>query len=765
MDKFLNPEEFNIDNIFRGKYQIPIYQRPYSWGKEEVVQLLKDISAAYDLYKNSNMESSQVNNEEMLIFAGTLFIKTEKNVKNTYTEYDIVDGQQRITTITLILMVLLNHFYMIESKDDVVLEIENYLWKKVDRKRDKTSRILTLGNIDQEIMIELFDKLFAKNDIIEFANAKLNSEINDVEQNLLNNFLEIDLYFNNFSNENEYYDYFEYIKYNVRFIAIEVHTNLVKLFSIFESINSKGKPLEEIDLIKSYIFQNISEDDYDEYLHKWGKLIIKTNDNLMDYLIIYVRANISYYRNSIKLNNFKTLVENGFMQYYNSDNVQDTMLHFIDDMLDNVKYYNMLSDTTLLEKEGLSKRSLVYFMMNNVMEYIHTKALYFKLLCLREKNNLSKETFEKLIEQAFRFILTYQSICSRESKQTLGVFVDVQNEIYNDISHYDDKVDLSQKDFKSIVYILNKRISENAINDETIRNSIKNSITYRRNKKVVKVLLSFLEYMDDAGRVDYNKLYWILKLGKDIHIDHILPLSPAEHDDNFKYYILDNSIVLKEGQDFMLNGDSNVIGKEEFYDEFLHVLGNLRLEWANDNIKKSNKLIYLKEFDERFNTSSQVSKRTSSLIKQIVESELLMMIDNIGDISSYAKSDNLHSIDEFISDFEYKDYTPVFFEFLGEKYILEKYNYTQLLSKVLDVFYDLEKEKFVELAQEKYRPMTSDRTYISVDKREIREPHTLVKGVYVEMNLSSNYIIKFIYILVKEMGLNTNDIKIFLKEK
>ena len=43
MDQFLTPEEWNIDNLFKGKYIIPIYQRPYSWGESEVKQLLKDI--------------------------------------------------------------------------------------------------------------------------------------------------------------------------------------------------------------------------------------------------------------------------------------------------------------------------------------------------------------------------------------------------------------------------------------------------------------------------------------------------------------------------------------------------------------------------------------------------------------------------------------------------------------------------------------------------------------------------------------------------
>ena len=369
MDKFLNPEEFNIDEVFKGKYNIPIYQRPYSWRKEEVCQLLRDIQNSYCLYKKSTDNGEKINNEELLLFAGTLFIKTERNVKNTYVEYDIVDGQQRITTFTLILMVILNHLYLEGSDDDSVKEIENYLWKKVDRKREKSYRVLTLGNIDKNILIELFDTLFSKNDIICYSENKMTENINYVERNLLENLLVIKEYFKSFKTEDEYYDYFEYIKFNIRFIAIEVHTNLVKLFSIFESINSKGKPLEEIDLIKSFIFQNINESDYDEYLKKWGKLIIKTNDNLMDYLTIYIRANISYYRNSIKLLNFKSLVENAFTQYYNSSSIRDIMIRFIDDMLDNVKYYNMLSDVTLLENSGISRKAIVYFMMNNIAEY------------------------------------------------------------------------------------------------------------------------------------------------------------------------------------------------------------------------------------------------------------------------------------------------------------------------------------------------------------------------------------------------------------
>ena len=202
MDQFLTPEEWNIDNLFKGKYIIPIYQRPYSWGENEVKQLLKDIYSSYQLFIASQSGDTSVKNEEMLLFTGTLFIKTNRNVKNEYTEYDIVDGQQRTTTLTLVLMILLNILTKIDSDDDSVKEIKNYLWKKVDRKNNKDARVLTLGNIDQPIMIELFDNLFSGKDIVQFANNKLEEKLNDVEKNLLKNVVYIANYFDQFENEN-----------------------------------------------------------------------------------------------------------------------------------------------------------------------------------------------------------------------------------------------------------------------------------------------------------------------------------------------------------------------------------------------------------------------------------------------------------------------------------------------------------------------------------------------------------------------------------
>lgn len=109
----------------------------------------------------------------------------------------------------------------------------------------------------------------------------------------------------------------------------------------------------------------------------------------------------------------------------------------------------------------------------------------------------------------------------------------------------------------------------------------------------------------------------------------------------------------------------------------------------------------------------------------------------------------------------YKNYNPVSFEFLDEKY-----NYTQLMCKIVDILYDLEPTRFRKFAIEKYCPISSNKIYISKNKLDIRDIHTLGNNdVFVETNLSLNYIIKFIFILINEFRLNNNDVKIYLSKK
>ena len=762
MNEFLQPEEFCVDDIFKGKYLIPVYQRPYRWGEKQVKQLLKDIEDAYSCF----LVGETANADDSVLFAGTIFIKLERNVRNEYNVYTVVDGQQRITTITLLMMVVLNKLYLDNSEDDVVGEIRNYLWKKEERKNNKDLPVLTLGNIDHDIMQSLLNELFARRDIVKIAQERLENTTSEIEINLLSNLLTISNYISEISNKWDLLSYIDFIKFNVKVVSIKISTNMVKLFSIFESINSKGKPLDEIDLIKSYIFQHLDQEDYSEYLDKWGELIKLTNDKLNEYLIIFIRGNISYYKTSIYLDNFRTLATGSFMSYYGCTELSEVLKSFINDMLDQVKFYNMLTDYNLLKNNGVSEKSVAFFRMNNLAKYSTTNSLYFKLLSLRGAQRLDDKRFDFIVEYAFRFILTYQTISSRESKHAINVFSDIQNEIYN-IAKTQSSTDIVDDHLvNSIKYIINKRIYDNAINNESLKSSIHNTMTFKKNKNVVKLLLAYLLELNEENAADYLKINAILSLGDGIHVDHTAPQSPKSTDDGFKYYQDGDFMILKPGQDFTENPNIERMPVEDFLSEYIHRFGNLRLEWANDNIKKSNKLIKLEEFDYLFNCNKHIKDRENSLIDKIIKSGFLISTDNYDFSPSDIKAKRRIEVTSDNTDnLSLKDYYPIGYSLFGTYFPLSYFSYRQFVIELFDELYELEKDRLVELANEHFHPTSSDRAYISNEKSDIRVPYVLGNAVYIETNLSSDYSIYFAFRVLDEMGLERSDLSITLEEK
>ena len=100
----MKAEERTISQILTEQicYEIPPYQRPYSWEKENVQQLLDDLFEAYEA-------------EDKEYFIGSLItIEREKD-----RLYDVVDGQQRLTTLNLILARLRDHIDNTKVKEDL----------------------------------------------------------------------------------------------------------------------------------------------------------------------------------------------------------------------------------------------------------------------------------------------------------------------------------------------------------------------------------------------------------------------------------------------------------------------------------------------------------------------------------------------------------------------------------------------------------------------------------------------------------------------
>ena len=188
-----------VKDLIRENLSIPSYQRPYRWKIKNVRQLLEDIL------------TNRIAGKERYRIGSVILHKNGDN-------FDIVDGQQRITTILL---------------------LAKAIYKKVKVLSDDEKAI-------QEQDCLLLDKLEYKH--------------NDSRDNIIQNFKYIEAWIEDHRANKD--DFWNYIKNNCEFVVIEVD-DLSEAFQMFDSQNGRGKELEAYNLLKAYHIRAMDQDSYE----------------------------------------------------------------------------------------------------------------------------------------------------------------------------------------------------------------------------------------------------------------------------------------------------------------------------------------------------------------------------------------------------------------------------------------------------------------------------------------------------------------------
>ncbi|MCQ2922098.1 DUF262 and DUF1524 domain-containing protein [Helicobacter pylori] len=224
------------------QFVIPIYQRLYSWKKEQCEQLWDDI---IKIGGNDKMNGH---------FIGSILYAID-DIKHSNNLLLIIDGQQRLTTITLLLIALRNHL----SEEVEILEkfsrkkIENRYLINSNKDGDKKFRLI-LSESDKDTLLFLIDK-----------NKRKPSE---PSSKIMENFK----LFEKWINENT--DKLETIfkgleKLMIVWIALEKGKDEPQL--IFESMNSKGIELTQTDLIRNYIVMETEVEKQESFYNQYWR--------------------------------------------------------------------------------------------------------------------------------------------------------------------------------------------------------------------------------------------------------------------------------------------------------------------------------------------------------------------------------------------------------------------------------------------------------------------------------------------------------------
>ncbi len=252
------------------KYVIPIFQRPYSWSEDQLEPFVDDIFKGYWGFEK------QIEKQEAM-FIGTMQLSEKKFISKNEYEQEVIDGQQRISTIIVLLKVL-----QLKYPDNDKLSTLNFIWLET-----------RVNNGSQDDFLNCF------------LNLKGLDEL-DNTQNLQNNYIiaakAVSEYFDNNIEVEAHFEIEKFITYiytQIYFVAIETYAGISKTIQIFNTINTTGLDLNGGDLFKVRMYEYLRDkDEHDESIfdeiNELYKLIDDKNiayannvTNIIDVLGIY----------------------------------------------------------------------------------------------------------------------------------------------------------------------------------------------------------------------------------------------------------------------------------------------------------------------------------------------------------------------------------------------------------------------------------------------------------------------------------------------
>ena len=248
----------NIFEILNGNKQflIPVYQRYYSWDIEQCRRLWNDI---VDMQKRNKAGH----------FVGSIVNIAEQALPTGVQKYMIIDGQQRMTTLTLLLLALRD--YAIQHPEDTTINsrrIDNMLLKNEYEVGDKRYKLL-LTETDRDILIRLVES----KPIPDGTKSRLIDNYKFFSGKIADRDLQ----------PAEIYESIG----KLQIVNITLDRTMDDAQAIFESLNSTGKELSESDLIRNYVLMGLepSEQTY-VYEHLWRPMeqlfVYETQDSVMD---------------------------------------------------------------------------------------------------------------------------------------------------------------------------------------------------------------------------------------------------------------------------------------------------------------------------------------------------------------------------------------------------------------------------------------------------------------------------------------------------
>ena len=502
------------------QFVIPVYQRNYDWLQDNCDQLLSDLVKLIHSGRTSHFFGSIVTS-----VAGTGFSRL------------VIDGQQRLTTISLLLLA------GIKAVNDGLLEISNESRKDeaydlfLNAKYCNSERKIKLVPIENDRIA--YDKIFNGEDELD-EDSKITRNFRHFYDKLTRKPQQ--LTFDNLLDAVEH----------LQIISIELDADDDAQL-IFESLNSTGLALTEADKIRNYLLMSLTAEEQQLcFKNYWQKIESATEYNPTKFLRDYLTIKQQLQR-PVRLSN----IYFEWKKYMDGRDRKQEMV----EMLDYARYYQQVTEAQMETSKLSAKMRHICNIESDV-----TNVFFIQFLKYAATNNLSYDEIDKVIDVVENY-LARRIICNMPGNALTQVFCALHKDVLKSIDEYQSaSVPLTCSYSDILAYHIMRRDGNYQLpRDVQFVTAIQTRDAYH----MLKPYQIFLfERLENSVPGEYNDVAADMKK-KDATIEHIMPQT--------------------------LNGEwKNMLGDnyEEIQEKYLHTFANLTLTGINSEL--SNKAFEMK---------------------------------------------------------------------------------------------------------------------------------------------------------------------------
>jgi uncharacterized protein with ParB-like and HNH nuclease domain len=469
----------SVYKLFKDQaYEIPAYQRDYSWDTEQWEQLWNDLS---DFKSNSAEEH----------FLGPLIVTPAENGGDTY---EVIDGQQRLTTLQIIIAIVRDCWIQMgnksTTKSGVSVPNKQMTAELIYSLTPAVRHNFTPNKHLRKIFRDFIQTSYGERDRKSFDNkeALQGYQYSDRASEVVRAYR---------------YFYTKIISLGEEGLLKVTAGGSSNAFLLFETLNYRGLELTQTDLVKSYLFSRILTDDaHDHYVNEWDLVVDNIGGKSPDLFL----------RHYLLLYNKKVLKRDIYAEIKNKYKNREQAIAFVDDLSRFSSLYSYLVREKEFEGQNKDILNILFddlALLNVDTQNIYLLAILYKFYAEKTKVDIEKiENAARLSETlSFRWIT-----CGRNAQDLESIYQEAASMVMDNETP-EDNFEEAQK-----------LILESLPSDQEFQSALQNAII-KSNRRGQYILRKIDEWQNgDASS-------YVLMDPSKLHLEHIAPQRPSPDSD------------------------------------------------------------------------------------------------------------------------------------------------------------------------------------------------------------------------------------------